>query len=111
MILQSLQKKEEQSYDSIPWLNSLFLKNHIRCNTMTDIKKLDKLRKCNLEESIILYLAKIKHIDERKAMDIYYKSSLATAIEKSMYGMENLDYKYLVNDLIENEPELFEKKN
>lgn len=64
----------------------------------------------NLEESIIIYLAEITDIDLRKAMDIYYSSSLATAIEKKLYGIDNLDYKYLAHDLLENEKELFEDK-
>ncbi len=75
---------------------------------MTDIKILERLRKRNLEEHIINYLTEVKNVDLRTALDAYYKSSLATAIENSMYGIENLDYKYLVNDLLENEPELFE---
>lgn len=69
---------------------------------------LTKIYKQNLEESIIAYLAEIKNLELRVSMDIYYKSKLASQIEKELYGIENLDYKYLVNDLIENEPELFE---
>ena len=42
-------------------------------------------------------------------MDIYYHSRLAEEIEQGTYGIENMDYKYLVQDLIENEPELFPK--
>lgn len=38
---------------------------------------------------------------------IYYTSKLSEQIEKGIYGIENVDYKYLVQDLIENEPELF----
>lgn len=45
----------------------------------------------------------------RQAMDIYYHSKLAEQIEQGKYGIENLDYKYLVQDLIENEPQLFNK--
>ena len=41
-------------------------------------------------------------------MDIYYNSRLAKQIEQGAYGIENMDYKYLAQDLIENEPELFE---
>ena len=41
-------------------------------------------------------------------MDIYYNSRLAEQIEKGIYGIDNMDYKYLTQDLIENEPELFE---
>jgi len=40
-------------------------------------------------------------------MGIYYRSRLAGQIADGMYGIENLDYKYFVQDLIENEPELF----
>lgn len=60
-----------------------------------------------LEENIIKYLSFRKKIDIRKSMDIYYNSKLSTVIECQKYGMENMDYKYLVEDLIENEPELF----
>jgi hypothetical protein len=42
-------------------------------------------------------------------MDIYYHSRLAEQIEEGKYGIENMDYKYLVQDLIENEPYLFDK--
>lgn len=61
----------------------------------------------NLEESIIQYLAEIKGIELRQAMDIYYQSELAGQIENRKYGIENMDYKYLVQDLIENEQALF----
>jgi hypothetical protein len=70
---------------------------------------LDFLYKQNLEESIIQHLAQIKSIELRQAMDIYYKSELARLIETGKYGIENLDYKYLTEDLIENEPQLFKK--
>ncbi|MGN0164252.1 MAG: DUF3990 domain-containing protein [Candidatus Ornithomonoglobus sp.] len=49
------------------------------------------------------------NIDLRTAMNIYYKSRLAEQIEKGIYGIENMDYKYLVQDLIENEGSLFEQ--
>ena len=62
-----------------------------------------------LEEEIIKYLSLKKKIDIRKSMDIYYKSNLSMMIECQQYGIENMDYKYLVEDLIENEPELFSK--
>jgi anti-sigma28 factor (negative regulator of flagellin synthesis) len=41
------------------------------------------------------------------AFDIYYSSKLARQIESGEYGIENMDAKYLAEDLIENEPELF----
>ena len=46
-------------------------------------------------------------MEPRKAMDIYYRSKLAKQIEQGIYGIENMDYKYLAEDLLENEPELF----
>lgn len=61
----------------------------------------------NLEPSIIEYLAEMKNIPQRIAMDVYYKSRLSEQIQAGLYGIENLDYKYLAEDLIENEPELF----
>lgn len=74
---------------------------------MTDRKSLDFQYKQNLEEDIIQYLAESQSVELRKAMDIYYKSRLAKEIEHGIYGIENVDYKNLVQDLIENEPELF----
>ena len=62
-----------------------------------------------LEEDIIKQLAKIKNIDNRIAMEIYYSSRLCKQIGCGEYGIEYMDYKYLVNDLIENEPELLEE--
>lgn len=61
-----------------------------------------------LEEEIIKYLSLKKKIDIRKSMDVYYNSKLSVMIECQQYGIENMDYKYLVEDLIENEPELFQ---
>ena len=43
----------------------------------------------------------------RKAFDIYYSSKLAAQIAEGSYGIENMDAKYLAEDLIENESELF----
>lgn len=76
---------------------------------MTDKNNLKHIYEQNLEESIIEQLAKEKKIDLREAMDIYYHSRLAKQIENGIYGIDNMDYKYLVQDLIENEPELFIK--
>ena len=62
-----------------------------------------------LEERIIAYLAEIKGISLEEAMDAYYHSRLADQISKGLYGIENMDYKYLAEDLVENEPLLFAK--
>ena len=63
----------------------------------------------NLEQDIIKSIAEMKHLDLRQAMDIFYKSKLSAQITNRELGIENLDAKYLAEDLIENEPELFGK--
>ena len=77
---------------------------------MIDRDKLSNIYKEMLDEKIINYLANYKKISLRGAMDIYYKSKLSQQIHDGKYGIENLDYKYLVQDLIENEPELFDEE-
>ena len=73
---------------------------------MRNKQNIDYIYKQNLEESIIEYLSIEKNLELRQAMDIYYNSRLAKQIEQGTYGIENMDYKYLAQDLIENEPEL-----
>ena len=63
-----------------------------------------------LEASIIRELSVQKKVSLREATDIYYNSRLAKQICQGLYGIDNLDYRYLVEDLIENEPELFVKR-
>ena len=75
---------------------------------MIDKDALDKIYKEMLEEKIINQLADTKGISIRQAMDVYYRSRLSQQIYDGSYGIENMDYRYLVEDLIENEPELFE---
>ena len=62
-----------------------------------------------LEERLIAYLSEIKGISLEEAIDAYYRSRLADQISKGLYGIENMDYKYLAEDLVENEPVLFAK--
>lgn len=47
------------------------------------------------------------NMTERLVVIIYYSSKLAEQISNDSYGIENMDAKYLAEDLIENEPELF----
>lgn len=70
---------------------------------MVDKNELKKVYLQNLETSIIEYLAEKLKIDLRDAMDIYYESNLAKQISESAYGIENLDYKNLAENLIETE--------
>ena len=59
-----------------------------------------------LEERIIERLADKLAVPLSKAMDVYYSSLLARQIEDGNLGLENMDFKYLADDLIENESEL-----
>lgn len=61
----------------------------------------------DLETAIIRELSRLKKLDLRTATDIYYSSRLSSQISQGLYGIDNLDYKYLAEDLVENEPELF----
>jgi len=74
---------------------------------MTDRRQLTTIYKQNLESNIIKLIAEIKQLDLRKAIDIYYSSKLAKQIANGNYGIENMDAKYLAEDLIENEGNLF----
>lgn len=74
---------------------------------MVNKKKLEEVYKQNLENDIITEISEMKGIDLRKAFDIYYSSKLAQQISSNSYGIENMDAKYLAEDLIENEPEIF----
>ena len=74
---------------------------------MIDKNQLEEFYKQNLENDIINAIVEMKGIDLRKAFDIYYSSRLAEQIENDSFGIENVDAKYLAEDLIENEPELF----
>jgi hypothetical protein len=74
---------------------------------MADKENLELFYKQNLENDIINAVSEEKGIAIRVAFDIYYSSKLARQIESGEYGIENMDAKYLAEDLIENEPDLF----
>lgn len=75
---------------------------------MVNKEQLTEIYKQNLENDIILNISRMKNIEIRKAFDIYYSSKLAGQIAKGECGIENMDAKYLAEDLIENEPKLFD---
>lgn len=64
----------------------------------------------SFEKRLIEHLAKCLNIGWRKSMDIYYKSRLCRQIENRECGIENMDFKYLAEDLIENERELIDRE-
>lgn len=74
---------------------------------MTDKNALTVFYRQELETSIIEYLADKLKIDFRDAMKVYYNSKLSEQIEKGENGIDNLDYKNLAEDLIENEYKYF----
>lgn len=77
---------------------------------MVDHTILTKFYRERLSENIISCIAETKQIPEREAMRVFYSSRLAQMIETGKYGIDNLDYRNLAEDLIENEPELFADK-
>lgn len=62
---------------------------------------LEKVYQENLEERIIAYLAEIEHISLEEAMNLYYHSKFADKIYQGVEGIQYLDYKVLVQMLIE----------
>lgn len=74
---------------------------------MMDKEKLANIYKERLDEKIIGELSARLGLPLRKAMDCYYRSHLSQQIQEGRYGIENMDYRYLAQDLIENEAELF----
>lgn len=66
-------------------------------------QKLEDIYLQSLEINLIEYLAERLKIDNREAMNIYYSSKLCQQIHEGSYDIQYLDYKYLAEDLIENE--------
>jgi hypothetical protein len=73
---------------------------------MTDFATLEGVLKETLEERIIAVLSQKTGLPPREAMDAYYRSKLAAQIDEGKYGIHYLDAACLVDDLIENEPEI-----
>ena len=69
---------------------------------------LEKVYQEKLEERLIAYLAKMCNFSYEKAMDIYYSSKLADKIYLGKDGIQYLDYKVLVQILLETEKELMD---
>lgn len=69
---------------------------------------LEKVYQESLEERIITHLAEKYGFSYEKAMDIYYSSKLSDKIYMGKEGIQYLDYKVLVQILIDTEKELFD---
>ena len=61
-----------------------------------------------LEADLVAMIAQCYALDSARAMELYYSSRLARQIGEGLYGIQYLDAKHLFEDLVENEPELFE---
>jgi len=68
---------------------------------------LERTYREELDERLIAYLAQMKNLPLAKAMDIYYHSRMAKMIGNGEYDIQYLDYKVLVQMMMDNEPELF----
>ncbi|MBO7512206.1 MAG: hypothetical protein J6T54_04440 [Fibrobacter sp.] len=64
---------------------------------------LERVYQERLEERIIAHLAQVKNCSLEQAMDLYYNSELADKIHQGKDGIQYLDYKVLVQILIDTE--------
>lgn len=69
-------------------------------------KVLENIYRENLEERIIAYLAETRNLSYEVAMDLYYNSKLSDKIHMGKEGIQYLDYKALVQILLDTEKEL-----
>jgi hypothetical protein len=68
---------------------------------MVDEDVLEKVYQERLEERIIAHLAQVKNCSLEQAMDMYYNSELADKIHQGKDGIKYLDYKVLVQILVD----------
>ena len=62
----------------------------------------------HLDADIVAELSSRFGISVESAMDRYYRSRLAASISEGAFGVQYLSAGYLVEDLLANEPELFD---
>lgn len=94
-------KEKESNYFGLDTDVDSIIKRYMK--KWENINILARYDQHQLELDIISHLSIQLNIDLRKAMDIYYSSTLVKQIENSEEGIDNLDYKLLVEDLIDNE--------
>ena len=68
---------------------------------MVDEDVLEKVYQERLEERIIAHLAQVKNCSLEQAMDMSYNSELADKIHQGKDGIQYLDYKVLVQILVD----------
>lgn len=64
------------------------------------IKKLPAIRQTNLEAQIVTLIGERLGVPPAEALRIYYSSELADKIESNLYGLQYLDARYLVDEIL-----------
>ena len=72
-----------------------------------DEETLEFMYREELDERLIAHLADVTNLTLDKAMDLYYHSRMADMIGHGMYGIQYLDYKVLVEMMMDTEKALF----
>ena len=72
-----------------------------------DEEVLESMYREELDERLILHLAEVTDLPLEKAMDLYYHSRMADMIGHGIYGIQYLDYKVLVEMMLDTEKDLF----
>jgi len=68
---------------------------------MVDKNELEKFYLQELDKDIIEYISKFHNFPLADSMNVYYKSRLCNLIHQKKYGIENLDYKLLVEEYLD----------
>jgi hypothetical protein len=70
-------------------------------------EKLESLYKEHLEADIITLIAERFEIEPAVAMSLYYQTKLSKQINDGTYGIQYLNSSNLLEDLLQNEVEIF----
>ena len=68
--------------------------------TAKTLEGLADIRQANLEADITAELASRLGISPKEALEKYYSSPIADMVAKNEYGVQYLDAKYLVDELL-----------
>lgn len=79
--------------------------------TPQTLTKLETLRKEHLESDLIALIADQYDTTAADAMKLYYSSQLSQQVADGSYSIEQLDARYLLDDLQRYEPQLFRTVN
>lgn len=77
---------------------------------MMDENVLEQIYQERLEERIVSNISQRFNLDYLNAMDLYYNSRISGLIHGGSYGIQYLDYKVLVDIMIDTEQELIKSR-